>query len=89
MNQLIDLLGTFAFKVINCELYSQEDFQIFTSRLNMKNYNSNNDYDLNEFLNNLPDAVIEVKGIKMVKLDAVIGLLVNAVNELREKVEAN
>lgn len=26
----------------------------------MKNYNSNNDYDLNEFLNNLPDAVIEI-----------------------------
>ena len=26
----------------------------------MKNYNSNNDNDLNDFLNNLPDAVIEI-----------------------------
>ncbi len=35
----------------------------------------------------LPEAVQEVNGVKMVKIDAVIGLLVNAINELRIKVE--
>lgn len=35
----------------------------------------------------LPEAVIEQNGIKFVKLDAVMALLVNAVNELNEKVE--
>lgn len=34
----------------------------------------------------LPDAVTEIDDIKYVKYDAVIGLLVNAVNELREKI---
>lgn len=37
----------------------------------------------------MPDAVIEHKGVKFIKLDAVIGLLVNAVNELNEKVNAS
>jgi hypothetical protein len=36
----------------------------------------------------LPDAVVEVNGIKMVKYQAVIGLLVSAVKELAEKMES-
>lgn len=35
----------------------------------------------------LPEAVKEIKGVKFILLDAVIGLLVNAVKELDEKVE--
>jgi len=34
----------------------------------------------------LPDAVSDINGVKYVRYDAVIGLLVNAVNELQEKV---
>ena len=37
----------------------------------------------------LPDAVIELDGIKQVDMNAVIGLLVNAVNELREQIRSN
>lgn len=37
----------------------------------------------------LPDAVIELDGIKQVDMNAVIGLLVNAVNELREQIIKN
>lgn len=36
----------------------------------------------------LPDAVTEIDGVKFVRYDAVIALLVNAVNELREKIGA-
>ncbi len=36
----------------------------------------------------LPEAVFEVKGVKFVQFNAVLGLLVNAVNELAEKVGA-
>ena len=35
----------------------------------------------------LPDAVSEFKGVKYVRYDAVLGLLVNAVNELNNKIE--
>jgi hypothetical protein len=35
----------------------------------------------------LPEAVKEIQGVKFILLDAVIGLLVNAVKELNEKVE--
>lgn len=35
----------------------------------------------------LPEGVIEFNGIKMVKLDAVMGLIVNAVNELNDRVK--
>lgn len=34
----------------------------------------------------LPDAVSEINGVKFVRYDAVIGLLVNAVNELRQEI---
>jgi hypothetical protein len=37
----------------------------------------------------LPDAVTEINGVKFVRYDAVIGLLVNAVNELRQEVRSN
>jgi len=37
----------------------------------------------------LPDAVTETGGIKRVDMNAVIGLLVNAVNELNERVRSN
>jgi len=33
----------------------------------------------------LPEAVVEINSIKHVKLDAIIGMLVNAVNELDDK----
>lgn len=33
----------------------------------------------------LPDAVIEINGVKLVKYDAVIGLLINALNELAQR----
>lgn len=36
----------------------------------------------------LPDAVSEINGIKFVRYDAVVGLLVNAINELKEKMGA-
>lgn len=36
----------------------------------------------------LPDAVSEVNGVKFVRYDAVIGLLVNAVNELRQEIRS-
>jgi len=35
----------------------------------------------------LPDAVREINGIKFVRYDAVIGLLVNAINELHDKIK--
>ena len=34
----------------------------------------------------LPDAVSEINGVKFVRYDAVIALLIEAVNELRRKV---
>lgn len=37
----------------------------------------------------LPDAVTEINGVKFVRIDAVVGLLVNAVNELNEKIGSN
>ena len=37
----------------------------------------------------LPDAVSEIDGIKYVRYDAVVGLLINAVNELHEKIRSN
>ena len=36
----------------------------------------------------LPEAVIEHHGVKLIRLDAVIGLLVGAINELTQKVES-
>jgi len=36
----------------------------------------------------LPEAVLEHKGIKYIRVDGVIGLLVNAVNELNQKIES-
>jgi hypothetical protein len=39
--------------------------------------------------NVLPDAVTEINGVKFVRYDAVVGLLVNAVNELREEIRSN
>ena len=37
----------------------------------------------------LPEGVIELNGVKHIKLDAVIGLVVNAINELHEKIGRN
>lgn len=37
----------------------------------------------------LPEAIVEIGGIKHIKLDAVLGLLVNAINELNQKVDAS
>ena len=37
----------------------------------------------------MPDAVSEVNGIKMVRYDAVVALLISAVNELQEIVRSN
>ena len=34
----------------------------------------------------LPDAVSEIDGMKYVRYDALVALLVNAVNELREEI---
>lgn len=36
----------------------------------------------------LPEGVIEHKGLKFIRLDAVIGLLINAINELNQKIES-
>ncbi len=37
----------------------------------------------------MPEAVSEIKGVKFVRYDAVVGLLINAVNELQEIVRSN
>ena len=37
----------------------------------------------------LPDAVSEINGVKFVRYDAVVGLLVNAINELSQKIRSN
>ena len=37
----------------------------------------------------LPDAVSEIDGVKYVRYDAVIGLLVEAVKELNTKIQRN
>jgi len=35
----------------------------------------------------LPDAVSEINGVKVLRYDAVVGLLVNAENELRQEMK--